>query len=85
MDYAVSLKSPGRGEYTFGTVSAKNKNEAQDEVADLLVEAGFPRDRIGKQVTDCSTLSIGIHTVCIVPIPEFDIDKAQIMVALLEG
>lgn len=85
MQYDIYLKSPGSGECKYGYLSAENKKEAQDKVADLLVEAGFPRHRIAKQVVDYSTISIGLHTITIVQSKEFNLNKAKIMVALIEG
>lgn len=83
MNFLVSIETPGRGSYVVGVVSAATKEDAQDHVFERLVSAGIPSRKIGKQVVDKSSLHIGLSTISVVPIKEFDSTVAQVVVALL--
>jgi hypothetical protein len=90
MIFLVSLETLTRGSYTLGFVEVKEKETvkktkqtAQMAIVEKLASAGFPKDKIGIQVTDNTSLQIGIHTVLIVPINEFDGRMASTLTALL--
>ena len=91
MTFLVSLNAPAHGSYLLGHVEIDHQNlcskeirrQAQRKVVDMLVEAGFERDRIGLQVIDYTSLEIGIFQVHIVPIKEFDGTAALTLAALI--
>ncbi len=83
MHFIVSIENPGRGSYSLGLVESENRKEAQQAVVQKLVTAGIPIHKIGQQVTDFSELRIGLNTISIVPLNEFDDKKAHILAALL--
>lgn len=91
MIFIVSVETGARGSYTIGhiSVSEEGKKEleirqlAQKKVVEMLVSAGFSRSKIGIQVTDYTTLEVGLHRVSIITIPEFDSSKASILATLL--
>lgn len=83
MHFAVTIESPGRGSYLLGSIESENRKDAQQAVVKKLVSAGIPIHKIGQQVTDFSTLHIGLNTISIVPVDEFDDKKAVALVALL--
>ncbi len=90
MTFLIGLETPSRGSYTLGFIKAddgetlkKTRQSAQNKVVEALVAAGFPREKIGIQVTDNSSLEIGLHRVVIVPIKEFDSQTASALAALL--
>lgn len=91
MTFLVSLETPTRGSYVLGWIELADfelkekevKRKAQQEVFEMLVSAGFDRDKIGIQVSDYTSLEIGIHRVLIIPIKEFDGATASTLAALL--
>ena len=83
MHFIVSVENPGRGSYLLGFINADDKRGAQQIVLQKLVSAGIPIHKIGQQVSDFSTLHIGLSTISIVPLDEFDGKKALSLVALL--
>ncbi len=72
MIFIVSIETPGRGSYILGHINTSNKKIAQQEVFEKLVESGIPKHKIGLQVTDNSTIHVGLHVISIIPLPEFD-------------
>jgi hypothetical protein len=91
MTFLVSLSALAHGSYLLGHLEIDHQNlsskeirrQAQRKVADMLVEAGFERDKIGLQVTDYTSLEIGIFQVHVVPIKEFNGAAASTLAALL--
>lgn len=83
MNFLVSIETPGQGSYVLGYVRANTRETAQDDVFEKLVSAGLPAHKIGKQVSDKSTLHIGLHTISITPLKEFDTKIAQATTTLL--
>lgn len=83
MTFLVGIETPTRGSLTLGFLNSTDKKSAQRSVVESLVSAGFPRDRIGIQVTDNISLEIGPHKVSIIPIKEFDATIASALAALL--
>lgn len=92
MTFLVSLETPTRGSYTLGHLEVPHEGlrskdvqkAAQRMVVEALVSAGFDRSKIGLQVTDCTSLEIGVHRVNVVPIKEFNAAAASVLVALLQ-
>lgn len=90
MTFLVSIETSTRGSYTIGFVEVeekettkKTRQDAQRRVVEALVLAGFPRDKVGIQVTDNTLLEIGTHRVLIVPVKEFDSQMAAALATLL--
>jgi hypothetical protein len=83
MTFLVGIESPARGSYTLGYLNAPDKQSAQNAVVTALVDIGFPMERIGIQVSDNSSLEIGLHRVIVVPIREFDSQMTSTLAALL--
>lgn len=91
MKFLVSLETPTRGLYTLGFLEVSHeglkekevRKAAQQKVLEMLVSAGFGRDKIGIQVSDYTSLEIGFHRVLIIPIKEFDSTAASTLTALL--
>ena len=81
MTYLVSLETSGRGFQILGRLEAENQAAAQNAVVEMLVTAGTERHRIGKQVSDKTTIHIGINTVVIVLLTEFNQKKADALTA----
>jgi len=91
MTFLVSLETPTRGSYTLGFLEVPHeelkekevRKAAQRKAVEMLVSSGFDHDKIGIQVTDYTSLEIGIHRVLIIPIKEFDGATALTLAALL--
>jgi hypothetical protein len=91
MTFLISLETPTRGYYTIGFLEVPHEElkekevmkAAQRKVVEMLVSSGFDRDKIGIQVSDYTSLEIGIHRVLIIPIKEFDGQAASTLAALL--
>lgn len=91
MTFLVSLSAPVHGSYLMGHLEIDHQDlsprdvrkQAQHRVADMLVKAGFERDKISLKVVDYTTLEIGIFRVEIVPVKEFDGTAASTLAALL--
>lgn len=90
MIFIVSVETGARGSYVLGFIKVedgetpkKTRQSAQNKVVEALVVSGFPREKIGIQVTDNSFIEIGLHRVVIVPVKEFDGQTASALVALL--
>lgn len=92
MTFLVSLETPTRGSYTLGFIEVPHegmrekevKKAAQQKIVEMLVSSGFDRDKIGIQVSDYTSLEIGIHRVLILPIKEFSGTAASTLAALLK-
>jgi len=84
MLFLVDLQTPTRGAYTLGFIDALDKKTAQQKIFNGLVAGGMPQEKIGLQVTDHSTLHIGLHTISIVRITELSTAKFSALVALLD-
>jgi hypothetical protein len=84
MRFLVSLETSTRGEYTLGHLDADSKKSAQEKIVKKLKDVGFPIEKIGVQVTDNTTLEIGVHRINIVPIGEFNTGKAITLATLLQ-
>lgn len=91
MTFLISLETPTRGSYTLGFLEVSRgelkerelRAAAQRQAVDMLVSAGFDRSKIGIQVSDHSSLEIGVHRVSIIPIKGFDAAAASALAALL--
>jgi len=92
MTFLVSIETPTRGSLILGYVEVPHegvsnkevKKSAQRKVVELLVSAGLEQSKIGIQVTDYTSLEIGIHRVLIIPIKEFTNKTAVNLATLLE-
>lgn len=91
MTFLISLETPTRGSYVLGCLELSDfelkekevRKKAQQEVVELLVSQGFERDKISIQVTDYTSLEIGVHRVQIIFIKEFDGVAASTLSAIL--
>ncbi len=91
MKFLVSIDTPTRGSYNHGVLEVPHeglkekevRKIAQRQVVEMLVSTGFDRDKIGIQVSDHTSLEIGIHRILIIPIKEFDSTAASTLAALL--
>lgn len=91
MKFLVSIDTPTRGSYTLGLLEIQHeglrekevKKAAQRKVCEMLVSAGLDRDKISIQVSDYTSLEIGIHSIKIIPIKEFDGTAASTLATLL--
>ncbi|MFA7216690.1 MAG: hypothetical protein WC095_01760 [Candidatus Paceibacterota bacterium] len=92
MTFLVSIETPTRGSLTLGYVEIPHegvsnkelKKSAQRKVIELLTSAGFELSKISIQVSDYTSLEIGIHRVLIIPIKEFNNKTAVTLATLLQ-
>jgi len=92
MIFLVSIETPTRGSLILGYIEIPHermtnkevKKTAQRKVIELLTSADFELKKISIQVTDYTSLEIGIHRVLIIPIKEFTNRTAVTLATLLE-
>ncbi len=92
MIFLVSIETPTRGSLSLGYIEIPHegvlnkelKKSAQRKVVELLTSAGFELKKISIQVTDYTSLEIGIHRILIIPIKEFTNRTAVTLATLLE-
>lgn len=92
MIFLVSIETPTCGSLILGYVEVPDegmtnkelKKSAQRKVVELLTSAGFELKKISIQVTDYTSLEIGIHRVLIIPIKEFNNKTAVTLATLLQ-
>lgn len=91
MTFLISIETQSRGSYVLGFLEVEDKvgrkngqKIAQQAVVENLVSVGFPKEKIGIQVTDNTSLEIGNHRVLIIPIQEFDNKSASYLAGLLK-
>ncbi len=83
MTFLVSVEFPGKGSFILGYMQALDQKSAQREMAEKLVSADYPRQKIGIQVVDSTVLEIGINKIHITPIQELDMPKILALAAFL--
>ena len=85
--FLVGISSPLTGSHILGLIEVeegkKTRERAQKAVIEKLVAAGVPPHTIGVQVTDYSTLEIGLNTITIVPVADFGYDTAAALSVIL--
>ena len=91
MTFLVSVETQGRGSYVLGFINIeekqtpkKTRQSAQNVIVEALVTAGFPKEQIGIQVTDNTSLEINNHRVLIAPVQEFNNGSALCLAELLK-